>query len=74
MENPEHILIFKTNINSAEDIHCVKQSLNGHLQIEKWNIDLLDVDCVLRIVSQSLDHMQVIELINNHGYECVELM
>ena len=43
-------------------------------QIERWNIDLQDVDCVLRIVSSSLNHTQVIELITNHGYECAELI
>lgn len=74
MENPHHILIFKTNISSVNDIHCVKQSLNNNNQIERWNIDLQDVDCVLRIVSSSLNHTQVIELITDHGYECAELI
>ena len=74
MKDLSNILIFKTNIRSAEDVNCIKSSLNNHQNIEQWNVDLHDVDCVLRIVSPCLKHDQIIELINTHGYECTELM
>ncbi|MGN6438697.1 MAG: hypothetical protein ACTHMM_19295 [Agriterribacter sp.] len=74
METFQNILIFKTNIRSAEDVNRIKSSLNNHQYIQQWNVDLHDVDCVLRIVSPSLQHEQIIELINTHGYECTELI
>lgn len=74
MEDLRHIHIFKTNIRSAEDVNFIKNLLNKHQHIERWNIDLHDVDCVLRVVSPSLKHAQIIELINEHGYECTELI
>lgn len=74
MEDPQHIHLFKTNIRSSADLLRVKHSLNNHMQVERWNIDRQDIDCVLRIVSKSLTHTSIIKLINQHGYECVELV
>jgi hypothetical protein len=74
MENFDHILLFKTNINCAEDKNCLHPILDNNPDIERWNIDMDDEDCVLRIVSHTLTHRQIIKLINQHGYECCELI
>ena len=49
-QNLQHILIFKTNIKTEADRQAVKKLLDDHSCIRQWNVDLQDVDCVLRIV------------------------
>lgn len=73
MENFDHILLFKTNINCDEDKLLMGAMLGNLPGAEKWSIDTEDEDCVLRIVSRTLRHQQIIELITNHGYRCCEL-
>lgn len=73
MDNFDHILLFKTNINSEVDKLKVQPALDSQKSIEQWNLDLLDEDSVLRIISSQLKHHQIITLINRYGYECCEL-
>ncbi|WP_316828627.1 hypothetical protein [Pedobacter miscanthi] len=71
MENFDHILLFKTNIEAAN-----KEQLNGIFikeGITEWNIDLDDEDHVLRIISYSLKHTYIIQLIKSCGFECCKL-
>jgi hypothetical protein len=72
-ENLDHILIFKTNIKTEEDKLRVSELLCTHEAIEDWHVDSEDVDCVLRVVSYSLLPQQVNSLINNAGFNCLEL-
>lgn len=73
MENLDHILVFKTDINSEACKNKLQTVLNDHDEIEQWNVALDDQDCVLRIISHTLNHQQIIELINYHGHFCCEL-
>ncbi len=73
MDNFDHILLFKTNIESEDCINNLKEVLNSFEAILAWNIDLDDCDYVLRIVSYTLNHQEVIKLINSQGYKCCEL-
>ena len=68
-----NILIFKTNIQTESDRQRIQDILNTHDTIQKWNIDLHDVDCVLRIVSDTLTPEQIIKVIQHNGFECAEL-
>ena len=68
-----NILIFKTNIKTDWDKERVQPVLDAHDTIQKWNIDQKDVDCVLRIVSDTLTPEQIIAVINGNGFECAEL-
>lgn len=68
-----HILIFKTNIQTQRDKQRVQTILDARSAILQWNIDLHDVDCVLRIVSDTLTPEQIISTIRQLGYECAEL-
>jgi hypothetical protein len=52
---------------------AIKALLDHHPCIQKWNVDLHDVDCVLRIVSPTLTSAETIHLITRYGYECCEL-
>lgn len=70
--NINHLLIFKTNLKKR-GVKQIQSILDAHVQIQKWNIDLQDVDCVLRITSQSVTHEQIICLVNSKGFHCIEL-
>jgi len=69
-----HILIFKTNIQTYIDARSVAHSLDTNETVLQWNIDQKDRDCVLRIVSLSPSYEAIINLINNCGFECTELV
>ena len=69
----DHILIFKTNIQTENDKLLVQNTLDTLDTIQQWNIDLHDVDCVLRIVSETLTPEQIIKVIKHNGFECAEL-
>jgi hypothetical protein len=67
------IHIFKTNI-SAIDSNCPAHfALNNHQNIEQWSVDCEDVDCVLRVVSETLKPDEIIKIISDLGFECQEL-
>lgn len=73
MENTAHIHVFKTNIQSELDRVAIRDLLDSHQQIEKWNVDFEDIDCVLRVVSPSIAPQEIIQLITSNGYHCQEL-
>ena len=73
MENFNHILLFRTDIKSEEDKQALQPLLDENKNIEQWNVDLDDEDFVLRIVSYTLKHEQVIEMVQDRGYKCCEL-
>lgn len=69
----KQILIFRTNIRTKQERHCVAQALSNHDKIQRWTIDQQDVDCVLRVESEAIAAEQIISVINQHGFECAEL-
>lgn len=72
-EDFKHILLFKTNINSDSEKQFLHGLFDGNPDIKCWNIDMDDSDCVLRVVSATLTHAQIIEIITLRGYQCCEL-
>lgn len=73
MENLDHILLFKTDISSESCKAKISRVLDQHEAIERWNIALDDCDFVLRVVSYTLTHQEIITLINQQGHFCCEL-
>lgn len=69
----DHIIICKTNIRTDWDRQKVKDCLDNHPEILQWNIDQHDIDCVLRVISTTLNGTAVISLIQQHGFDCAEL-
>lgn len=69
----DHIIICKTNIRTDLERQKVKDCLDNHPEILQWNIDQQDIDCVLRVISTTLDETAVITLIQQHGFDCAEL-
>lgn len=74
MENQvENILVFATNIKTKNDKQTISDLLDKNPEIEQWNIDQEDIDCVLRIVSETLSEEQIIDILDNLNFECSAL-
>ena len=67
------VLVFKTNILSDEDVEKIGHVLALESNITRWNIDLDDIDKVLRIECDQLQPDAVIKLLRDAGFECEEL-
>lgn len=67
------ILIFKTNLNNTKDVTRISLMLNTENRVIRWNVDLSDIDNVLRIESNQLQPIQIIQLMATAGYNCEEL-
>ena len=67
------VLVFKTNIRYKKDISRVAPLLSAEQKIHCWNVDLGDIDKVLRIEAEELTTGQVTQLIQKAGFECEEL-
>jgi len=67
------ILVFKTNIRYKKQIGAVRSHIEAEPQIIKWNVDLHDIDKILRIESLDLQPARVESLVRKAGYYCEEL-
>ncbi|MBO9637533.1 hypothetical protein [Siphonobacter aquaeclarae] len=67
------ILVFKTSVHSPSDVVRLEDLLETDDRILRWNVDLEDVDKVLRIVSNTLTAPDVIRLLGAKGFTCEEL-
>ena len=67
------VLIFKTNIRYKKHIKAIEQHIANQPGIIKWNVDLKDVDKVLRIVTPGLHPAKIEGLVKRAGYMCEEL-
>lgn len=68
-----NIFIFETNIKTEKDKQTISKVLNSNNEIERWNIDLEDIDSVLRIESHTLTAEQIIKIITEQDFKCSEL-
>ncbi len=69
----ENILVFATNIKTETDKQEISNLLDQHSEIQQWNIDQEDVDCVLRIVSETMTTAEIISAVEQMGFNCTEL-
>ena len=67
------VLVFKTNINNPRQVKSIATSLDNCPDILKWNVDLADIDKVLRIEATHAQCESMIELVTRAGYACEEL-
>jgi len=72
-KNTVNLLIFKTNIGSKKQVAKVAKLLNDEDEILRWNIDLQDIDRVLRIEAINVGKHKIISIIENAGFFCEEL-
>ena len=69
----ELILVFKTNLADENDVKEITSLLNSADGILKWNVDLSDIDNILRIEAFQLEAFNIIQLMAAAGYSCEEL-
>ena len=67
------VLIFKTNIRYKKHINVIEQHIAKQPGIIKWNVDLKDVDKILRIEAADLHPAKIEGLVKSAGYRCKEL-
>ena len=67
------ILVFKTNIDTLQDVELVSDALQSCSDIISWSIDLEDIDKVLRIESDYDITLRIEQMINANGYLCLAL-
>ncbi len=74
MENTlQNILVFATNIRTEIDKQNISTVLDKNSAIQQWNIDQEDVDCVLRIISETLSEEDIIKIIQSQDFKCTIL-
>ena len=69
-----NILIYKTNINTIEQLKTIDSILSSKKEIKKWNIDIDDCDKVLRIESTSVEIETTIAQLKTNNVYCEELV
>jgi hypothetical protein len=67
------ILVFKTNLKYKKNITEVVTHIESLPGITRWNVDLKDVDKVLRIEAKNLSPRIVETTLKNVGFYCEEL-
>lgn len=72
-ENSAQILVFRTSVYTEQGKFRVKEALEGLPQIEEWNVDMEDVDRVLRVVSHETSPEEIISRLKAAGIDCCEL-
>jgi hypothetical protein len=68
-----NILVFKTNINTVEQIIKADHILSDRVEIKKWNIDIDDCDKVLRIETPWTEIENVLGCLKPYHIYCEEL-
>lgn len=68
------ILILKSNLKTQEKVDEYSPLFNLHPAIQKWTIDLEDIDNVLRLeTNHDFDLNSFSKLVNEYGINVVEL-
>ncbi len=68
------LLILKTNIRSKKKLQLLSPVFNGHRSIQRWSVDLEDVDKVLRVeTNEPIEEHEIIQLVEKHGFYAVDL-
>ena len=67
------ILVFKTDISSKKRVAAIEPYLSKMQGVVRWNVDLKDIDKVLRIEADSLSPRIIEKRLQTAGYYCQEL-
>ncbi|MEO6315183.1 MAG: hypothetical protein ABIU63_08055 [Chitinophagaceae bacterium] len=67
------VLVLKTNIRYKKQVKELAPLLDGRKNIARWNIDLNDIDKVLRIESKDMQLAEIVQLIKTAGFNCEPL-
>lgn len=67
------ILVFKTDVRSRKKVSALAPHMENMKGIIKWNVDLHDVDNVLRVETNSTPAKSIERSLQQAGYFCEEL-
>ncbi len=67
------IHVFRTSVETSEDIKILKPKLDKVSTINRWNFDLDDCDNILRIDSSKASPELIVNLLKEANFECQEL-
>jgi len=74
LNNHKTVMVFKTNIDDSYKLGLIASALNEHSCINRWSVDMEDIDNVLRIeTTDLLKKPDVISLISSFELMCEEL-
>jgi hypothetical protein len=67
------ILIFKTDIANRWHVQTAKKIFNNLQGIFKWNVDVEDIDHVLRVEANNIPPTYIEQVLSQAGYYCEEM-
>jgi hypothetical protein len=71
--NPMNVLVFKTSVETMDQINWLSPRLDALAGNGSWNFDLTDCDRILRIVSDRLKAEEATRVLMQLGFHCSEL-
>jgi hypothetical protein len=70
---PTAVMVFKTNIETEQDLNKIARILKSERNILRWNVDREDIDRVLRIESENMNRTEIQQKVEHAGFICEEL-
>jgi hypothetical protein len=67
------VMVFKTTVETPIGVRQLKPKLDSMAGSNKWNFALDDCDRILRVLSATIHPQQVIHLLKDNGFQCIEL-
>lgn len=66
-------LVFRTNLQTPEDVEEISITLNSIKGIIDWSVDLDDWEKVLRVVGTGIDSRQIISILRSLNVKILEM-
>ncbi|NCI45375.1 hypothetical protein [Sediminibacterium soli] len=67
------ILVFRTNLFNHDLVQRAGEHLDAMHGVSRWNVDMHDIDFILRIEAEQVSPRNVEEALQKAGYFCEEL-
>jgi copper chaperone len=64
---------FKTSIHCNGCLSKVKPFLDSNIEIKSWTVDLDDDDKILKVETETLKPSEIIDIVDNAGYEIEQI-
>jgi hypothetical protein len=69
----DSVLVFKTDLFTERDVEKIRPWLDEWIGRGAWNVDLADIDRILRIKTTSKQAKEIGKRMQDAGYFCEEL-
>ena len=67
------VFIFKTTISQQGDVNVISRFFISEPYILDWNVDVEDIDNILRTESENLSPETIEQLVKKAGFDCSHL-